>query len=1220
MNLAKLQNDLLYSHDRLYGPATDAIKSFDHFMDHMMPYIVREFSKFEMLSNNERHVVQFGDIVAHRPLVQDLEAPQKNIRILTNEPLMPMEARNRGLTYAADVFVNIEHTVYAVDTGLEMNKIAYREVPLMQMPVMIRSKFCHLSEARNMEALKECPNDPGGYFIFNGNEKVLQPQKVQRPNCHIVKHGGPGLPIDLEIRSVQADKKFRSTSTLYVHFSGTPMIVTADVPYLTEGHNVVLIFRALGLSGRKEIEDFLWTDPQDRRRRYFEETLNCAASDTSFTIYQVFDALGSGIYNETTLGTPEKIRRQVAQQITGEFLPHCGFDESENTRFKKMVYLRTIIHHMLDVYCGFAPPDDRDFEGFKIVQMSASLLSTMFRQLFSAFVKSVRNKMFDRFKKSKHLDIAAFVAHSDTLTRDIMKAFSDGEVTVRQASNAGSSVIQIVHRINPLGLITDLQRVRTPLPPDGKYILMRGVDPTQLFAYCPAETPEGHGAGLLQNMALFAKARLGTESFFVISALMTAIHDFASRVCGIHETILEPLTHIGQLLSFLNNVIIFVNGDPIAVTNVPETLLIILRRARRAKILPVDTSVIQAPHGIAIFTDMGTVQFPLICLETLNKEAHKIAAIKGELFSALISLGIVEYVEAWEALDYRVAFKPQDLMRDDLNFGLNNVALMPFSHMALHPMSFLGTAASTVPWSDHDQAPRVSYQAGMLKQAVSTPAMNISERFDQNYAFSTWYPQMPIADTVVSDSRKLQEWPMGENLLIAIGSYEGLSQEDAIVRSQAGIDRGSGRTSVAKVYKAVVHKISNTDYEAFENPTADINGLTCIGIRGESVDGYAKLDIRGMLTEGIYVGNGDVLIGRVLYTTDDSGNRVRRDRSIIMTCEESESYIVDKIMVTTNRDGFRQVRVKVRTMRVPQIGDKISDRHGQKGVIGFLARQEDMPFVADGPNAGVVPDAIVNLHSINGRMTIGKLLEMLYSNLGLATGSFVDASPFKTLDAQWAIQQLLDSGYGEEVTMINGKTGRYMTTPWFLGSCFYQSLKHMVLDKIAARNRGPRAPLTRQPVEGRAKQGGLRVGEMERDAFLAHGAAMTLDDRSRVASDGHVAPVCVKCGQIGETLTKFTLKGLIDDADGEIKHEEKCRICEGRIERINTTYCYSNLLVRELATVGIKIEHFFENQGEPIPEGDDFIVCDDRDKSDKIEDYVVDDEFLKSNLEDMDLN
>lgn len=434
MDLDAIQRELLFSHDRIYGPATDAIRSFNHFVEHMIPYIVREFSRFEVVSGTEVHMVQFSDIVVHKPLVQDLDASQKSIRILTNKPMMPMEARNRGLTYVAEVFVNIEHTIKSAETGEILEKMPYREVPLMSIPVMLRSKYCHLSDASNMEAVKECPSDPGGYFIIRGNAKVLQPQKVQRINAHIVKHGGPGLPIDLEIRSLQADRKFRSTSTLYLHYSGTPCVFTVDVPYLAEGQNVVYIFRALGLLGRDEIEAFLWNDPLDPRRRYFESTLNCPASDPAFTITQVYDALGLNMYNAADLGTPEKIRRQVSQQITGELLPHCGFDDSSTTRNKKLVYLRVMILHMLDVHTGLSVPDDRDFEGFKSVHQSATLLSTMFRQLFSAFVKSIRNKMFDRFKKSKHLDIAAFVAHSDALSRDIHKAFSDGEVTVKQVS------------------------------------------------------------------------------------------------------------------------------------------------------------------------------------------------------------------------------------------------------------------------------------------------------------------------------------------------------------------------------------------------------------------------------------------------------------------------------------------------------------------------------------------------------------------------------------------------------------------------------------------------------------------------------------------------------------------------------------------------------------------------------------------------------------------
>lgn len=1168
MDLQALQKALLLSHDCVRSPATDHIKSYEHFLDHMVPYIVREFSKMEIVNGLEKHQVQFSDITVHKPLVQDVNAPQKNMRILTNVPLMPMECRNRGLTYAAEIFVNIEHTIRHSETNDLLRQLFYREVPLMQIPVMLRSKYCHLSDTRSLEALKECPNDPGGYYISNGIEKCLQAQKVQRANIGIIKDGTSGQQVHMEFRSLNADKKFRHSSTLYVHYSGTPLIVTVDVPYLNSGQNIVLAFRALGLEGHA-IDAFLWA-PQDPRRRYFESTLQCELLHAP--LLQIYEALGRGMYNEADLGTPEKIRKQVFQQICGELLPHCGFDDTTTTKFKKLVVLRTIVHQLMDVHCGTYKAHDRDFEGYKTVQLSATLLSTMFRQLFSGFVKGLRNKMYDRLKHGKHLDVAAYVAHNEILTRDFFKAFTEGEVTVKQASNAGSAVLQPVHRINNMGLLTDLQKVRTPLPADGKYINMRGVDATQLHAYCPAETPEGHNAGLLLILSLFAKVRLGTETSLVTSALLHAIPDFAAAACGIHDSLLRPL----DISSDLKETMVYVNGEPLATTRMPETLLDVLRKSRRAKVLPIDSSVLLAQYGIYIFTDMGIVQFPLICLDTLKAQGHKLQFTGtdgpdcGALFQHMMALGIVEYVEAWESLDYRVAFLPEDLTNEALMKGLDG-PLMPFTHMAMHPMGFLGTSAASVPWGNHNQAPRLSYQAGMLKQAISTPAMNMHARFDQGLSFSHWYPQRPIADTIVSESRKLHDWPMGENLIIAIGSFEGLTQEDAIVLNQASADRGSCRITVHKVFKAIIHKISANVYEAFENPMVETNGLACIGIRGESQMGYTKLDTQGLLSEGLFVKNGDVLIGRVMYTTDDSGNRIRRDRSIILVCEDSEDYIVEAVIVTTNREGFRQVRVKLRSMRVPKVGDKKSDRHGQKGVVGHLANQWDLPFVSSGPNAGMTPDAIVNLHSINGRMTLGKLLEMLYSNLGLAKGSFVDASPYSSVNAKWAVSELMKTGFGTEVYMTNGKTGQIMTKPWFLGACFYQNLKHMVLDKIAARNRGPRAALTRQPVEGRAKQGGLRYGEMERDALLAHGASMALNDRFSVASDGNIAAVCTLCGQIGESSSRFTIH------DMTLEHDEKCRVCNGPIKYINTTYCYSNLLVRELATVGIKIEHSLES-------------------------------------------
>ena len=250
-----------------------------------------------------------------------------------------------------------------------------------------------------------------------------------------------------------------------------------------------------------------------------------------------------------------------------------------------------------------------------------------------------------------------------------------------------------------------------------------------------------------------------------------------------------------------------------------------------------------------------------------------------------------------------------------------------------------------------------------------------------------------------------------------------------------------------------------------------------------------------------------------------------------------------------------------------------------------------MPYVHSGNNAGMVPDAIINVHSMNGRMTIGMLLEILMSTLGLVRGEFVDASPFRAINARWAMQELLKNGYGTEEVMVDGCTGKIMSRPWFIGSCFYQTLKHMVLDKITVRQRGQRAILTKQPLDGRANQGGQRMGEMEKDAFLAHGAAFSLDDRSRIASDAHTALVCTKCGHVGDSKEE-TLRNLSAYSAGTPCSSEPCKLCGGNNTMVSmpTTYCYSRLLLPELATCGIKVVHKFSGvdgqDGEEMEDGE----------------------------------
>ena len=1210
----EVQDAALQSHERMINYASDQIAHFENFIQFRMPFIVQEHGRLDILclETKERHYINILNLVTKRPVIDNSDPSVRALRAGTLDILKPEEARDRGLTYSGRVLVDVEHTIWETDEkGVALHQkgpmTVYREMPLFEIPIMLRSKFCHAS----IDAKKECWLDMGGYFIIRGNPKVLQPQKTQRINVHLVKGTTRGA-VDADIRSLRADEKYRSTSTLYLHLVGSPSSITVDVPFLETGMPIVAIFRMLGFETQDVIESILWCceskddDPDavekmEAKKRVF--STNFVHPLAFLPLSQVFDAASVGLRCPDP--NPEKLRKQVMQQITGELLPHMGYDDLPLTRLKKAVYLSIIVRRMIDVHLGFEETDDRDFEGYKSVQMSAGILSVMFRQQFAAAMKLLRNAVYKRSKQGKSLDLSVILGGSDTLTRDILKAFSEGEVTVQKdASNAGTSVIQMAIQINPLGIQTHIQRVSTPLPRAGKYKQLRGVDATQLFCFCPAETPEGEGCGLLQNLATFAHVRVGTDLKIVERSLTNLSGFLKSMKVSVSDNLVRPFRHLSDLQETwgVRPTIVFVNSDPVAVTDNVDEFIDAARYARRHGFLPYDCSIVRAAQGICISSDMGVVMFPLVHLKSLHLLTDALESARcgrEELWASMRRLGIVEYIDSWEMLEYRVAFKPEEVDR-----SIENNDSFPYSHMAIHPASFLGTCASSVPFSDHDQAPRVSYQSGMLKQAVSTPATNISDRMDFGYAHVLWYPQRPMADTAVAHAKKINDWPMGENFIVAIAPYQGLSQEDSIIRNRASVERGSGRISVYRMMKTVARK-RGTEQEIFEHPfyRGDRNELSvCEGIRGNVC--YDKIGYDGLPEPGTPIINNDVIVGKVAHTqemqADGTIKDVRRDKSVIMCCEDSEIFIIDKVMVSTTKEGMRTVRIRARTTRKPQEGDKLSSRHGQKGTIGILMNEEDMPYVMSGPNEGMRTDVIINLHSMNGRMTVGWLLEMVMSNLGVVKGNFIDATPFRKINAKWAVEELIKAGFGVEETMVNGMTGEVMEGKWFIGSSFYQMLKHMVLDKVTSRQRGGRAALTRQPLDGRANKGGQRLGEMEKDALLSHGAAYVLDDRSRIASDAHSALVCKNCGHVGESRDE-TLRTLTFDVKNS---GVQCALCGSKNSSVTlpTTYCYSGLLLRELATVGIKVMHNFskpESEDRKCNESDDKFITEEHDEDDE---------------------
>ena len=415
----EMQDKILNSFKRTVSYASDAIAHYEHFMDHMMPFIITEYSRVEVPSSDgkEKQIIKLRNVVVQKPTVDDSDVSVRGLKAGKATPLFPMEARNRGLTYNAQVLVDIVHSSFVLrDGGVWESKGAptvYREMQLFEMPVMLGSKYCYTAD----DASAECWMDLGGYFIIRGNAKVLQPQKVQRNNMHLVK-GGKHKPVDMDIRSRRDDEKFRSTSTLYMHLSGSPPMLTLDIPFLKSGLNIVTAFRLMGIHKEEEISALLWgggaKDPEGAARRLFSSNFTHPLMTCSME--EVLDTAGSCL----TLpdASPEKVRRQVQQQVCGELLPHMGFDDAPLTRIKKSAYLAIIVRRMLEVYLGRADADDRDFEGHKSVQMSAGVLSIMFRQQFAATMKFLRNSIYDRYKNGKHLDISALM--SDTLSRFVL--------------------------------------------------------------------------------------------------------------------------------------------------------------------------------------------------------------------------------------------------------------------------------------------------------------------------------------------------------------------------------------------------------------------------------------------------------------------------------------------------------------------------------------------------------------------------------------------------------------------------------------------------------------------------------------------------------------------------------------------------------------------------------------------------------------------------------
>jgi DNA-directed RNA polymerase II subunit RPB2 len=1025
----------------------------------------------------------------------------------------PNDARLRDNSYLATGYLDIVERFHNETEECDNHNM------FGQIPVMMGSCLCVTRKMSNAERHKIGENfaDPDGYFIIKGNERLVIIQEKLRMNKILLYHrDNKGVLLctmtcatvtGSHIINVVVGKNQGLKLHLKAFGSGK------HVP-------VLLMYTLFGYTKTSDILEHLFRFTTDKDNRKFLQILV-----PSIFKYETVDDIYKYIYRKSTDSskikeeTWEDDKKKIKQDVITGLFPHMLDEPVE----RKLDMLAMMIVRVIEFKAGLSSLDDRDGWGNKRLEASPRMMESLFTSIWEKIMDSIQAKL-DIESNAEHGIGNHLMSVKKHLTTEVMKedfvnSFAGqywglkNNKSISPVSRYKQNMTDILKRDAHLAGPSHMRRVNAATNKQTKQASVRLVPWSGLGVICPVETPEGGSCGLVKNMS--------TMTWFSLERDEGPVRDY-----------------IEKRLDESCSTKILLNGKFIGRTDGEKTEKY-LRSLKLSGRIYFDTGILLEKSFLQVSTDSSRPMMPLLVVENNELILDKFVREAKHLpdFSFMLSNGIVEYIDIAEQSTIDLAYSRQHMLE-----RLQKNPNLIITHCDIEPTAMLSLASSIIPFAHMSQAPRNTYQASMGKQALGTYHTNHKARYDTTARVMV-YPNRPVFEPQINNLLGLNDQPAGQMVNIAIMTYGGWEQEDAIVINRYSRDCGLFFTVKYFTKIATISKDHGKEIkESFGIPAA----------RPNSARVHKHLDINGLPILNSYVQKDDCVIGKIRHIGKET-------KDVSMYLGVGESGIIDRVTVIHNAGGINQitVKVKIREFRITYVGDKYASRFAQKATAGRVEDGSKMPFTSK----GMSPDIIINPLPIAGRMTINKVAETIVSKGAALRGDYINATTFRNYDADVYAKELEKNGYefsGEEV-MYDGVTGKKIKAKIYTAPCYYQALRHQVLDKKQVRGLGLTKMTTRQPTCGRHEGGALRLGNMERDALISHGVSAMLLDRMCYSSDPFTLVICVKCGHIGSAIQQGMAMF-------------PCKACHGtQFGRVKTSYVFK-YLIHILAAANINVQ------------------------------------------------